>query len=43
MRKAWSVGSGTVELLNKVVRIGLIEKMTVESIFEKDVKSSKAF
>ena len=43
MRKVWSVGSGTVEILNKVVRVGLIEKMTFETIFEGDVKSSKAF
>lgn len=37
------MGSGTVEILNKVVRVGLIEKMPFESIFEGDVKSSKPF
>lgn len=42
MREFCRVSCGTVEILKKVVRTGLIEKMTVESIFEGDMKSSKA-
>ena len=38
----WNV-HGMVEILNKVVRVGLIEKMIFESIFKGDVKSPKAF
>ena len=37
------VCNGMVEILNKVVRVGLIEKMIFESIFKGDVKSPKAF
>lgn len=39
MREVESVGSKTVEILNEVVRIVLMEKMTFESMLEGDVKS----
>lgn len=32
------MGSRTVEILNKVIKIVLIEKMTFESMLEGDVK-----
>lgn len=34
MREVWSVGGGIFEIVNKVVRLGIIEKMIFELIFE---------